>query len=349
MTGFFLRRLMYGLLVLWGVATVVFFLFIILPADPARLTLGQRADAETLQAVRKELGLDQPIWKQYLRYLADLSPLDQVPQDYQASRYIQLFQAGAEEQWVLKAPNLRRSYQSQQPVSTILADAIPNTLLLAGVALLMASVVGLALGVTAALRPGSALDQSLMSAAVLGISTPSFFSAILIAWVFGYLLHEYTHLPMFGSLKGLDPFRGEVYQWRHLVLPAFTLGIRPLAIITQLTRASTMEVLRQDFIRTAYAKGLYPYQILWRHALRNALNPVVTAISGWFASLVAGAFFVEYIFAWRGIGKVTVDALATANLPVAMGALLSLGALFVAVNILVDLVYYLLDPRIQLE
>jgi peptide/nickel transport system permease protein len=188
-----------------------------------------------------------------------------------------------------------------------------------------------------------------MSTAVLGIAAPSFFSAILIAWVFGYLLHDFTGLPMFGSLKDVDPFAGQVYRWQNLVLPAVTLGIRPLAIITQLTRASMLEVLGQDYIRTAWAKGLSPRRVVYGHALRNALNPVVTAVSGWFASLLAGAFFVEYIFAWQGIGKVTVEALETADLPVAMGSLLTLGSLFVLINIAVDIAYYLLDPRIRLR
>ena len=349
MSTFLLSRLGYGVLVLVGVSTVVFFLFMVLPADPARLTLGQRADAQTLASVRKELGLNKPVWKQYLLYMHDLAPVGRVPKNYDESAHYPIYSEDGQYQWVIKLPNLRRSYQSQKPVTTILSEALPNTLLLAGVALGFATIVGISLGVVVALRAGTWVDQSLMSTAVLGISTPSFFSAILIAWVFGYLLHQYTHLPMFGSLQGLDPFTGPVYQWQNLVLPALTLGIRPLAIITQLTRASMLEVLRQDFIRTAHAKGLSTSQVIRRHALRNALNPVVTAVSGWFASLMAGAFFVEYIFAWRGIGKVTVDALATANLPVAMGAILSLGFLFVIINILVDVAYYLLDPRIQLQ
>lgn len=349
MIPFLLRRLFYGALVLLGVATVVFFLFMVVPSDPARLTLGQRADAETLQAVREELGLNQPVWKRYLGYLNDISPLGMVgPEDRDRAAWV-LFPIGGGEKLALKAPDLRRSYQYRKPVAAIIARVLPNTLLLAGVALLGATVAGIALGTFSALRPQTALDRALMSTAVLGIAAPSFFSAILIAWVFGYLLHDFTGLPMFGSLKDVDPFAGQVYRWQNLVLPAVTLGIRPLAIITQLTRASMLEVLGQDYIRTAWAKGLSPRRVVYGHALRNALNPVVTAVSGWFASLLAGAFFVEYIFAWQGIGKVTVEALETADLPVAMGSLLTLGSLFVLINIAVDIAYYLLDPRIRLR
>jgi peptide/nickel transport system permease protein len=152
---------------------------------------------------------------------------------------------------------------------------------------------------------------------------------------------------MYGSLYNPEPFAENTRQWKNLVLPALTLGIRPLAIITQLTRSSMLDVLNQDFIRTAYAKGLNKTTVIFKHALRNALNPVITAVTGWFAELLAGAFFVEYIFGWRGIGKLTVDALEKLDFPVVMGAVLVTAVLFIIINILADLLYAAVDPRIR--
>ncbi len=147
------------------------------------------------------------------------------------------------------------------------------------------------------------MDSSSIFASVLGISAPSFFMGIVIAYIFGFVLSNYTGLSMTGSLFDTDPFEGRQLQFANLILPAVTLGIRPLAIITQLTRSAMLDVLNKDYIRTAYAKGLYKKTVIWKHALRNALNPVITAVTGWFAELLAGAFFVEYIFGWKGIGK----------------------------------------------
>jgi peptide/nickel transport system permease protein len=154
---------------------------------------------------------------------------------------------------------------------------------------------------------------------------------------------------MTGSMFDLDPFEGKTMQIQNLILPALTLGLRPLAIITQLTRSSMLDVLNQDYVRTAKAKGLPNRQVIWKHALPNAMNPVITAITGWFAELLAGAFFVEYIFGWKGIGKVTVDALEKLDYPVVMGSILITAALFVVVNIIADLLYAWLDPRIRIN
>jgi peptide/nickel transport system permease protein len=152
---------------------------------------------------------------------------------------------------------------------------------------------------------------------------------------------------MTGSLFEVDPFRGSHLQLRNLILPAITLGIRPLAVIAQLTRSAMLDVLDQDFIRTAYAKGLNRRQVVLGHALRNALNPVITAITGWFAELLAGAFFVEYIFGWNGIGKMTVDALEKLDFPVVMGSVLMTATCFIVVNLLADLLYGIVDPRVK--
>ncbi len=182
------------------------------------------------------------------------------------------------------------------------------------------------------------------------MSVPSFFSAIVFAWVFGFVLHKYTNLEMTGSLLELDDY-GETMQikWKNLILPAIVLGIRPLAVVIQLMRNSLLEVLNQDYIRTARAKGLSEYQIIKTHAIKNAMNPVVTAISGWFASMLAGAVFVEYIFGWNGLGKEIVNALNTLDLPVIMGAVLIIALLFIIINIFVDIIYAWLDPKVKLQ
>ena len=164
------------------------------------------------------------------------------------------------------------------------------------------------------------------------------------------MLHRYTHLNMTGSLYEVDDFGENVYiQWKNLVLPAIVLGIRPLAVVIQLMRNSLLEVLTQDYIRTAKAKGLSTYKIIRKHALKNALNPVVTAVSGWFASMLAGAVFVEFIFNWNGLGREIVNALNTLDLPIIMGSVLTIATMFILINILVDILYGVLDPKIRVK
>lgn len=352
MTRFLFSRLGYGLLVIFGVVVLVFLLFNVLPADPARLTLGQRADMASLENVRHELYLDKPLGVQFLLYLNDLSPIGVIDTAYpmqEAHPHLTLLRLSARRTLVAKAPYLRRSYQSKKEVWSILMEALPGTIYLALAAMLFASVVGILLGVLAAVKQHTWMDTGAVFASVTGISAPSFFSGIVIAYVFGFVLSRYTGLHMTGSLFDLDPFRGRVLTLRNMILPALTLGIRPLAIIVQLTRSAMLDVLGQDYIRTAYAKGLSARAVLFRHALKNALNPVVTAITGWLAELLAGSFFVEYIFGWKGIGKTTVDALEQFDFPVVMGSVLVIAVLFVAVNILADILYSLLDPRITLR
>ncbi|HVI43329.1 MAG TPA: ABC transporter permease [Chitinophaga sp.] len=350
MPRFLLRKTGYGLLVLFGVVVLVFFLFNVLPGDPARLTLGQRADISSLENVRKELHLDQPVGMQFLLYVNDLSPLGvhTIKEAEENLHYITLTHISKEKIIVLKTPYLRRSYQGKKQVWEILTGALPGTLLLAVAAMLFATVMGVALGVLSAVKQNTWMDTSAVFASVVGISAPSFFAGIVLAYLFGFVWSDYTGLHMTGSLYDIDPFKGRVLNLRNLVLPAITLGIRPLAIIVQLTRSAMLDVLHQDYIRTAYAKGLSKQRVIWGHALRNALNPVITAITGWFAELLAGAFFVEYIFGWKGIGKVTVDALDKFDFPVVMGAILFTAGIFVLVNILADLLYSLVDPRIKI-
>jgi len=356
--NYIVQKLGYALLTLLGVVTVIFFLFTILPGDPAQMMLGQNESEEQLQIVRAKYGFDKSIGTQYLYYLNDLSPVS--------------FHSGSEQDYTflaegkytasalmsigntiiaLKAPFLRDSFQkSGKSVTSVIGETLPNTAVLAVSAITIALIVGIVFGIISALYKDTWLDKSIQILSTLGMSVPSFFSAILFAWLFGYVLHRYTNLNMTGSLYTLDDFGEEnKLQLKNLVLPAIVLGIRPLAVVIQLMRNSLLEILQQDYIRTAKAKGLNNYQIIKRHALKNSLNPVITAISGWFASMLAGAVFVEYIFGWNGLGKEIVDALNTLDLPIIMGAVLVIATMFILINIFVDVIYGWLDPKVSAQ
>jgi peptide/nickel transport system permease protein len=233
-------------------------------------------------------------------------------------------------------------------VSSVIAETLPNTFILAISSITIAMVLGVFLGILSAMNKDHWIDKIIQLISTFGMSIPSFFSAILFAWIFGFLLYNYTGLNMTGSLYEVDDFGdGKYIQWKNLILPAIVLGIRPLAVVSQLMRNSLLEVLSLDYIRTARAKGLSEFTIIRKHALKNAMNPVITAISGWFASMLAGAVFVEFIFGWNGLGKEIVDALNTLDLPVIMGAVIVIASLFIIINIFVDLIYGWLDPKIR--
>jgi peptide/nickel transport system permease protein len=341
-----------------GVATIVFLLFTVLPGDPARMMLDQKEDPQQLALIRKNLGLDQPVWKQYLYYLNDLSPISihqKKGNSYtslESKKYNGVKLISTKKSTVLlKFPYLRMSFQKQgKSVSEIIGETLPNTMVLAVSAISFAIIIGILLGIWAALVKDSWIDRTLLVITSFGMSTPSFFSAIIIAYIFGFLLHHYTGLSMTGSLYEIDDLgENKNLILRNLILPALTLGIRPLAVITQLTRNSLLEVLQQDYVRTAYAKGLKSRDVIWKHALKNSLNPVITATSGWFASMLAGAVFVEFIFGWNGLGKEIVNALNTLDLPVVMGSVLVIATVFILINILVDILYGILDPKVRLN
>lgn len=316
--------------------------------DPARMIVGQTGDKKTLDNIRSELYLDQPKWKQFVLYVNDVSPICIHSKADIEKKQLKGFFIGGNTKLGLKIPYLRKSYQTKKEVAEVLMEALPGTLILALTAMLFATVVGIFLGVTAAIKKDTWLDGTAVFSSIAGISAPSFFMAIIIAFLFGVVLHNYTGLNLTGSWFAIDEVTGEKYlSLKNLILPAFTLGIRPLAIITQLTRSSMLDVLSQDYIRTAYAKGLSKKVIVYKHGLRNALNPVITAITGWFAELLAGAFFVEYIFGWKGIGKITVDALEKLDYPVVMGSVLLSACIFIFINFFADAFYRLVDPRIK--
>ncbi|MBE6347146.1 MAG: ABC transporter permease [Lentimicrobiaceae bacterium] len=360
MISYIIRKILYGLAVLWGVVTLVFFLFNIVPGDPVRMMLGQRADEADVQVIREELGLNQSVFKQYTDYLNDLSPISFYKNEgrktengkreavYGKFKCHCVIAKIGDVDVVLKTPYLRYSYQSKRSVGTILSEAFPNTLILAIVAILFALIVGATIGVMTAVFNTDYLNKLTLFITTIGMSLPSFFAAILVAWLFGYVWESFTGLSMTGNLYSVDDYgNGAFLDLKNLILPAFTLGLRPLAIVVELTRTSLLEALSMDYIRTARAKGLKQWRVVTVHALRNAMTPVVTAISGWFASLLAGAVFVEYVFDWKGIGVIIVDALDTFDFPVIMGAVLLIGFMLIIINIVVDIIYGILDPRVR--
>lgn len=330
---FALKKLGQSVLILWGVASLIFFLFTILPGDPAEMMLGKRDDPEALAQLREQMGLNAPLAVQYGRFLAQLSPVGW----------------SAETGLTLRWPTLGMSYQRQgQSVAFLIGRTLPNTALLAGVSITIALLLGGTLGAIAAYREGSRLDALLTSFGALGMSLPSFFTAVLFAWLFAYVLGPWTGLHLTGSLYEVHPYTGERHMvLRNLVLPALTLGVRPVGVVLQLTRNSVLELMEASFVRTARAKGLPERKVFFRHLLPVALNPIITTVSGWFASLLVGAVFVELIFGWNGIGKLLVDALNTRDLPVAMGCVLVVASVFVFLTTLVDVLYAVLDPRVR--
>ena len=349
MLRFITKRLIYGLLVLMGVVMLVFFLFQGF-GDPTRLIMGQTGDSATQANIRKELNLDQPKWKQFVLYLNDVSPLCIHTREEIRTKNLKGIFVGGEKKVGIKVPYLRRSYQSRREVGSILIQALPGTLLLATAAMIIAIAIGIPLGVVAAVKKNTWVDTSAVFTSIAGISAPSFFMGIIIAYLFGFVLSDWTGLHISGSWFEIDDVTGQRrLSLQNLILPACTLGIRPLAIITQLTRSAMLDVLDQDYIRTAYAKGLSKHVVIWKHGLRNALNPVITAITGWFAELLAGAFFVEYIFGWQGIGKITVNALDKLDYPVVMGSVLVSATFFIVINIIADVLYGLVDPRVRIQ
>lgn len=346
--SYFIKKLLASFAVLFGVVLLIFALFMLFPSAE-EITAGQRADEKTKMAMKVEMGLDLPKSQQLLYYLRDLSPVVLTNKKFPQYSGV-VFHISSQKFLIFKLPYLRKSYLSKRQVSEILSEAFVGSFVLAIFSMLLALLLGIGGGIVSALNPGGFLDKMALTLATLGISLPSFFVAVLIAWLFGFVLKDLTGLSMTGSLYQIDPKTGDsVIAWRHLILPSIALGIRPFSIILQLTRSSLIEVMQQDYIRTARSKGLSEFEVIRKHALRNALNPVLTAASGWFAGLLAGAFFIEYIFSWKGLGKVTIDALQQSDLPVVMGSVLLIALIFIVVNLLVDVLYVVLDPRVQLK
>jgi len=404
MITFILRKIAYGLLVLWGVVSLVFFLFNLAPGDPVRNLVGENASEEVIANMRRKLDLDLTVGRRYVLYLNDLSPVAIHSNIAQSRIYFnpaeysgfRLGFGGEGKTIYLKAPYLKRSFLTDKSVSSILSEVLPGTVVLAVVSIGLALIAGLLLGIAAALKKDGFYDRLILFVSALGMAGPSFFIAILVAWlgavvwreeitisyggifivissIAAFLLFQRTKkgfvwlmpfifpmrveafvlpgtgLNMTGSLYSVDVWKGEFLDLRNLILPVITLMIRPLSVIVQLTRSSLLDVMQQDYIRTARAKGLSEWEVIFGHALRNALNPVITAVSGWFASLLAGAIFVEFVFGWKGLGQQMFTAIENQDMPVVMGGVIVISAAFVLINILVDLLYAWIDPRVRLS
>ncbi len=356
MLNHIIRKMGYSVLVFWGVVTVIFFLFNVLPGDSSRMLMGQRSDLQSLKAIRADLGLDQPIWKRYVKYLDDLSLISvhtSTKGDYffaSENTYPNSRTLADVGQYkvLLKVPYLQRSFQSKKEVAKMIADTFFNTFLLAIISIIVASIVGIFLGVFAALFKNSWYDRMALVFTSFGMSVPSFFAAILLGWLFAYVLADITHLNLTGNLIEMDDYgETQTFMWKNLILPALTLSVRPLSVVLQLTRNSVLEVLSQDYIRTAKAKGLGKSKMIRKHVIKNALNPVITSISGWLASMMAGVVFVEYIFGWKGLGYVLVTGVNNYDIPVVIGVVLVISVIFVVITLLVDVVYAWLDPRLK--
>jgi peptide/nickel transport system permease protein len=354
---FIIKRLLNGFLVMIGVVIVIFALFNILPINSARMTLGQRADTASVAAIEKEFRLNLPWYHRLILYFNDISPLSlHDVEDSDAPSYLnaeevkftKLFTIG-HTSVVVKMPYLGKSFQTRRQVAEVLGEKIYPTFVLAITSMALASFIGIILGVFAAIRQYSVWDNAILVMSTFGISQPAYFSGIILAMVFGYYLSDWTHLNVRGSLTDMDYTGETITIWKNLWLPMIALGVRPVAIITQLTRSSMLDVLNQDYIRTAKAKGLSYYSVVFKHALRNAMNPVVTSISGWLAALLTGAFFIEKVFDYKGLGLQTIESLLSFDFPVVMGSVLFVAFIFVVMNIFTDILYSVLDPRVTVK
>jgi peptide/nickel transport system permease protein len=359
LTRYVVRRLLLLIPVLVGISIVTFAMLRLIPGDPAQIMLGEHATRESVEEIRARMGLDQPIHVQYLRYIESVLRLD-----------------------------LGRSIKTNRPVLQEIGQRLPATVELTLGAMLVACVVGIPAGIMAAYRHNSSFDLATMFGALLGVSMPIFWLGLMLAYVFGFLLKwlppsgrltigvemqtigeawgrvSASATPSPGTIITVDEFLSGFYILRalvtgngralvdvlsHLVLPSIALGSIPMAIIARMTRSSMLEVLSEDYIRTARAKGLKEQAVLLRHALKNASLPIITVIGLQLGFLLGGAILTETIFSWPGLGRLVVDRILFRDYPVVQGAVLVIALIFVVVNLLVDLSYAFLDPRIHYE
>lgn len=349
MTAYIVRRLLGLVPVLIGVTLLIFFLTRIIPGDPAIAMLGERAAPNLVERLRADLGLDRPLFFN-------------TPEYRETGRFGDLFDSQYfDYMGGMLRGDLGRSILTLVPITQSLLHRFPATLELTLAAMLIAVVIGIPAGMWAALRRGTLADTSVMLVAIAGVSFPVFWLGIILIYVFAVVL---GWLPPSGRLSvstSIQPitgmyvldgllagnFKGALNAARHLVLPAIALGTIPLAIVVRMTRSAMLEVLGQDYVRTARAKGLSELTVVRKHSLRNALLPVITVIGLSFGSLLSGAILTETVFSWPGIGRWVYDGIAARDYPIIQGGVIFVATLFVFVNLLVDLSYTLIDPRIQ--
>ena len=311
MTHYILKRVLLLPVVLFGVSVLVFMVLHLVPGNPAQVIAGPDAPPETVAAIEHELGLDRPLPEQYALYLGRVLSGD-----------------------------LGRSLRSRRPVLNDVMDALPNTIQLALVAAVITPVIALPLGVAAAARRGTLLDGGLMLVSMFGITLPVFALALGFMWIFGYQLRWFP----------ISGYGGPIWTaegLRSVALPALTLAIGGVATLARLTRSAMLEVLGQDYVRTARAKGMRENLVLMRHALSNALLPIITVIGLQIALLLSGAFVTETVFAWPGVGRLAVFAIQARDFPLVQGTVLVIAVMFVVVNLAVDVLYGYIDPRIH--
>ncbi|HLZ27845.1 MAG TPA: ABC transporter permease [Chloroflexota bacterium] len=311
MTQYILRRLLQLPIILFGVSVLVFLVLHLVPGNPALAIAGADAPPETVAAIERELGLDRPLPEQYVLYIG---------------RVVQ--------------GDLGRSLRSRRPVLADVMDALPNTLQLAVVAAAITPVFAIPLGVLAAARRGTLVDTSLMLVSMLGITLPVFALALGFMWIFAYQLRLFPISGYGGPIWTSDGLRS-------VTLPALTLAIGAVALLARLTRSAMLEVLNQDYVRSARAKGLREGVVLLRHALANAMLPVVTVVGLQVAALLSGAVVTETVFAWPGVGRLAVFAIQARDFPLVQGTVLVIAVMFVLVNLAVDVLYAYVDPRIH--
>ncbi|MBN1550880.1 ABC transporter permease [bacterium] len=319
MVNYLFRRFLYIIPTIWGIATLIFFLMFAIPGDPVRLMLGHHGDEEIRQRITREMGLDQPMLVQYGMFLGRLLHGD-----------------------------LGNSYHQDRPVIDILLERLPATMLLAAAAMILSIIFGLAAGIVSAIRQNKLTDIFVMAGSLIGISTPVFWLGLLLILVFAAKTFYGTPV-VFGILPVSGYGEWGMDRIKHLVLPALSLSAIGMGYIARMTRSSVLEVIRQDYVRTAKSKGLSYRVVVLKHVLRNALIPVVTVIGIDFAALLGGAVATETVFAWPGLGKIIVDSIRQLDGPVVEGGVMFMALMFVIVNTLVDITYVLIDPRIRLD
>lgn len=306
MARFLLKRLLLAVPVVVGISVITFVLLYYLPADPARMYAGPNATVETVNRIRHQMGLDQPVWVQYGRFVA---------------RAVQ--------------GDLGYSYRLQMPVTRAIAARFPYTLELTVGGILVELLIGLTSGIAAALRRGSWVDSASMLLALLGVAAPPFWLGLM----FLYLLAYKAGLFPLGGVGGLS----------HLVLPALTAGLGGAAWYARMSRSSTLDILQADYVRTARAKGLPGYRVLFKHVLRNAMNPIVTMAGMDIPWFISGVVLVEIVFGWPGVGRLAVDAVQTADIPLIMGTVIFTALMVVVSSVLIDLAQAWLDPRVRTD
>ncbi|MBW3633932.1 MAG: ABC transporter permease [Chloroflexi bacterium] len=312
MLRFIVRRLLLVIPVCFGISVLVFLLIHLVPGDPARVMLGLQANEESVAAIREQWGLNRPLPIQYVDWV-----------------------------WRLLQGDLGRSYLTNEPVFAAVLGRLPATLTLALAAFIISLVIAIPIGIISGTRPYSTADYGAMLFAQLGVAIPEFWLGIMFILMFSLYL---GWVPPSGYVGFSD---NPISWFQHLILPALTVGLVNGAVLTRFLRSSILEVMHQDYVRTARAKGVAEQRVIMLHALRNALIPTITVIGLQFAFMLGGVVVVEVIFAWPGVGRLALDAIQRRDYPMVQGAVLAVAITFVIINLLVDIVYAVLDPRIK--